>query len=125
MLKQISKTAWRILTPNERIVMNKTGYFAGSLLDLKDGFIHMSPKHAVKTTLDRHFINQPSIILLQIDLSHLNPENVKWESGISRPDILFPHLYHDPLPLSAVKFSYSLVSDGKQFIGLDTILSRY
>jgi uncharacterized protein (DUF952 family) len=72
--------------------------FAGSPLDLKDGFIHFSTATQAAETAARHFADEKDLVLAQIDPERLGAP-LKWEP--SRGGALFPHLY-GPLPMSAV-----------------------
>ena len=72
------------------------GYFNGSKIDLKDGFIHFSTAEQLEETLLLHFEGVENLLLLTIDRSRID---IEWEPA--RSGNLFPHLY-DFLPLSAV-----------------------
>ncbi len=91
-------TAWRILSAAELDELLATGRFAGSALDRKDGFIHLSAQDQVAGTLDAHFAGVEGLHLAAVDLALLG-DRVRWEP--SRDGALFPHLYGD-LPLAAV-----------------------
>ncbi len=75
------------------------GVFEGAPVDLKDGFIHFSPRAQVAETARRHFAAQAGLKLLTIDAAALG-SGLRWEP--SRGGDLFPHLY-GPLPLAAVE----------------------
>lgn len=74
------------------------GHFAGSAVDLADGFIHFSTAAQAAETAARHFPGEPGLVLAEIDEAALGPA-LKWEP--SRSGALFPHLY-GALPLAAV-----------------------
>lgn len=84
----------------------KTGVFAGSEVDLKDGYIHFSTSQQAAETAAKHFAGQRDLMLLRVDADRLG-NALKWEA--SRGGALFPHLYAklditqvirvDPLPL--------------------------
>jgi uncharacterized protein (DUF952 family) len=78
------------------------GRFAGSPVDLADGFIHFSTAAQVRATAARHFAGQPDLLLVAVSTDTLN---LAWEP--SRGGDLFPHLYGD-LPLSAVRWTKPL-----------------
>lgn len=73
--------------------------FAGTALDQRDGFIHLSHGSQVAGTLARHFADADEVLLLQIDHRALKPGSLRLER--SRGGDLFPHLY-GPLPWDAV-----------------------
>lgn len=75
-----------------------TGRFAGSALDLRDGFIHLSTATQVRETAARHFAGAADLLLVAVRSDALD---LQWEP--SRGGDLFPHLYGD-LPLSAVQW---------------------
>ncbi len=84
----------------------EAGVFAGSEVDLKDGYIHFSTAQQAAETAAEHFAGQRDLVLLHVDDNGLG-EALKWEP--SRGGALFPHLYAkldvaqvmraDPLPL--------------------------
>ena len=75
-----------------------SGSFLGSVVDLRDGYIHFSSRHQVSETARKHFTGQSGLMLLAISASALG-DQLKWEP--SRGGQLFPHLYA-ALPASAV-----------------------
>jgi uncharacterized protein (DUF952 family) len=77
----------------------RRGSFAGSLVDLTDGFIHLSTAAQVRATAAKHFARQPDLLLIAVDEARLGPE-LRYEP--SRGGDLFPHLY-GPLPAEAVR----------------------
>ena len=74
----------------------EAGVFAGSPVDVRDGFIHFSTKAQLAETAAKHFAGQRDLLLVAVDADHLD---IRWER--SRGGDLFPHLYA-VLPLSAV-----------------------
>ena len=74
------------------------GVFAGSAVDLADGYIHLSTTDQLQGTLDKHFAGQTGLVIAEVDLSVLG-DLVKWEE--SRGGALFPHIY-GALPMEAV-----------------------
>jgi uncharacterized protein (DUF952 family) len=73
------------------------GEFAGSPVDVQDGFIHFSTAEQVADTARKHFAGQQDLLLVTIDATQLP---LRWEPA--RGGQLFPHLY-GPLPLWAVR----------------------
>lgn len=75
----------------------RTGAFAGSADDERDGFIHLSAPHQLAGTAAKHFRGLADLVLVAFEAERLGPKLV-WEP--SRGGDLFPHLYAD-LPTSA------------------------
>lgn len=90
--------AYKILTTEEFAQLRGDGHFAGSPVDLRDGYIHLSTQAQAAETAAKHFAGQDNLVLAMVDLVPLG-DQVKWEE--SRGGQLFPHLYA-PLPLGAV-----------------------
>jgi uncharacterized protein (DUF952 family) len=86
----------------------ETGSFAGSPVDLHDGFIHLSTAAQVRETAARHFRGEAGLLLVAVSG---DVHDLRWER--SRGGDLFPHLYAN-LPLSAVRWikPLPLRSDG-------------
>jgi uncharacterized protein (DUF952 family) len=68
----------------------KTGIFAGSPDDRRDGFIHLSAAHQVRTTFDKYFASEDKPLLAAITAADAG-DFLKWE--VSRGGDKFPHLY--------------------------------
>lgn len=75
----------------------RSGAFAGSADDERDGFIHLSARHQLAGTAAKHFRGQADLVLVAFEAERLGPK-LAWEP--SRGGDLFPHLYAD-LPTSA------------------------
>lgn len=92
----------------------RTGVYAGSRDDFRDGFIHLSAAHQVAATAARHFRGIQGLVLVAFDSGKLG-EALKWEP--SRGGDLFPH-YYGALPASAALWSrpLSLGPDGVPLI---------
>ena len=71
---------------------------AFAAVDRADGYIHMSTEAQLAETARRHYAGRDDLMLLTVELEHLDPSPV-WEP--SRGGELFPHLY-GPLPASAL-----------------------
>lgn len=82
-------TAYKVLTA-EQMTALEGGTFAGAPIDLADGYIHMSTRHQLTETVDRHFAGQHELWVAAVDLDALG-DAVKWE--VSRGGAEFPHLY--------------------------------
>jgi uncharacterized protein (DUF952 family) len=68
----------------------RSGTFAGSADDVRDGFIHLSTREQLAGTLAKHFRGQDGLVLIQFE-THLLGEQLRWEK--SRGGDAFPHLY--------------------------------
>ena len=91
-------TAFKVLTAEQMIALERDGSFAGAPVDLADGYVHLSTFEQLTETVDKHFAGQDELHVAEVDLEALG-DAVKWEK--SRGGQLFPHLYA-PLPLDAV-----------------------
>ncbi|MCA3255871.1 MAG: DUF952 domain-containing protein [Alphaproteobacteria bacterium] len=81
---------YKILSRAEWDAAVAAGVFAGSAVDLKDGYIHFSTADQVRETAAKHFAGQTDLLLVALDPARLGPA-LKWEP--SRGGALFPHLY--------------------------------
>ena len=66
------------------------GAFAGSPVDVADGFIHFSTGSQVQETAAKHFSGVRDLVLVAVDADSLG-DAIKWEP--SRGGALFPHLF--------------------------------
>lgn len=66
------------------------GVFAGSPVDLTDGFIHFSTAAQVRETAARHFAGATDLVLVAFESESIGP-GLRYEP--SRGGDLFPHLY--------------------------------
>lgn len=99
-------TLYKILPASLWREAEHAGRFAGSEVDIKDGFIHFSTAAQVTETAVKHFAGQHDLLLVSVDAGALGAA-LKWEP--SRGGALFPHLYGaldlkaarkvEPLPL--------------------------
>lgn len=94
----MSDLAYKIADAEEWAAARATGAYAGSAVDLADGYIHMSTAAQLAETVRRHYAGRRDLIVARIDLSILG-DTLKWEP--SRGGDLFPHLY-GRLPMTAV-----------------------
>ena len=94
----VSVTIFKIVPASLWADAEAAGQFAGSPVDVADGFIHFSTAAQAPETAARHFAGQAGLLLAAIDADALGT-GLRWEP--SRGGDLFPHLY-GVLPLSAV-----------------------
>jgi uncharacterized protein (DUF952 family) len=83
---------YKILSRGEWAAARAAGRFAGSAVDLADGFIHLSTAAQAGETARRHFAGQSDLVVLEVEGDDLGTR-LKWEP--SRGGDLFPHLYGD------------------------------
>ncbi|MBA4808155.1 DUF952 domain-containing protein [Brevundimonas sp.] len=102
--------AYKIIAVDEWRAALAEGAYAGSAVDLADGYIHMSTGEQLVETARRHYAGRADLMLLTVDLSRFGDDLV-WEP--SRGGDLFPHLYA-PLPASAVTSAraFAVAEDG-------------
>ncbi|HEX8472318.1 MAG TPA: DUF952 domain-containing protein [Brevundimonas sp.] len=104
------KEAFKIVDAGEWAVAEATGSYAGSAVDLTDGYIHLSAADQLAGTVRKHYAGRENLLLLTVDLTGLG-EALIWEP--SRGGALFPHFY-GPLPVAAVTATktFSVGADG-------------
>jgi uncharacterized protein (DUF952 family) len=83
-------TVYKIAARAEWEAAQQAGVYRGSKDDMRDGFIHLSTKSQVSTTLLRHFAGQHDLLLISFDATSLG-EALRFE--VSRDGQQFPHLY--------------------------------
>ena len=91
-------TAYKVLTAEQMVALERDGTFAGAPVDIEDGFVHLSTASQLTETVDRHFVGQTDLHVVAVDLGSFG-DTLKWEP--SRGGELFPHLY-EPLLLETV-----------------------
>ena len=87
------RRVYKILTADEAAAIDGLTAWAGSALDQRDGFIHLSSAAQLEETIRLHFGPQ-RLLILGFDVDALD---LTWEA--SRGGALFPHLYA-PLPVA-------------------------
>lgn len=97
---------WKLVDRAEWEAARSAGAYAGSAVDLSDGYIHLSTSEQLAETARRHYRGRTDLLLVEVDLTGLDPI---WEP--SRGGALFPHLYR-PLPFTAVRSARGLSVDG-------------
>ena len=61
------KPLYKILADAAYEAAKSEGCFLGTSDDLRDGFIHLSARHQVETTLAKHYAGQEDLLLLAVD----------------------------------------------------------
>jgi uncharacterized protein (DUF952 family) len=90
----MSGVAYKLVDRTEWTTALAAGAYAGSAVDLADGYIHMSTAAQLAETARRHYAGRRELVLVEVDLAPLGAA-LKWEP--SRGGDLFPHLFA-PLP---------------------------
>ena len=103
-------TAFKIIDAAEWRDARAAGAYAGSAVDLADGYIHLSSQAQLAETAAKHYAGRSDLMLLDVDLASLGAAIV-WEP--SRGGALFPHIY-GPLTVAAVtrERALSVTSEG-------------
>jgi uncharacterized protein (DUF952 family) len=101
--KIVSEPMWR--------QAEESGYFTGSSVDARDGFIHFSTAAQVRETAARHFSGVTGLLLVAVRTAAVKGAELRWEP--SRGGDLFPHLYAD-LPMKAVMWAKPLPLDAER-----------
>lgn len=94
---RLTQPIYKICRQEEWRQAEEAGEFAGSTVDVQDGFLHFSTATQVQETAARHFADMTDLVLVEIDPLRLGSA-LKWEA--SRGGDLFPHLY-SRLPVDA------------------------
>lgn len=89
--KIVSRTAWDAAVA--------AGRFDGAVIDLKDGYIHLSTGAQAQDTARLHFQGQSGLVLIAFEADAFGSA-LKWEP--SRGGLLFPHVYAALDPALAV-----------------------
>jgi uncharacterized protein (DUF952 family) len=106
---------FRLVTADEWTAAQASGLYAGSALDLRDGYIHMSPASEVHGTANRYFKGQTGVVVLVVDTHRLMSISTNLElklEFVPSRSAHFPHLYGGPLPIAAVKKAIVLLDAG-------------
>jgi uncharacterized protein (DUF952 family) len=98
---------YKLMSAAEWATAEDRGHYAGSAVDRRDGFVHLSSRDQVVETAARHFAGQTGLTLLAVDPDRLG-DDLRWET--SRGGALFPHLYA-PLPTHAVVTAHAVPDD--------------
>ena len=101
----MSDTIYKIRQIQEWQIACIKRVYAGSQIDIQDGFIHFSTRQQLGATAKKHFQGQKNLILIEIKIENLD---LTWEH--SRGGELFPHLYHE-LPISGSEKTWLLTLD--------------
>jgi uncharacterized protein (DUF952 family) len=87
---------YRIATEREWNQLCKDGVLGLSLLDRKDGFVHLSTAATVLETADLYYGKYPRLRVLKLNCDVLG-KALRFEPVATRAGALFPHYYGGPL----------------------------
>ena len=104
---QKSQTVYKVLDSELWERAEREGRFAGSGIDLADGFIHFSTAEQVRETVAKHFAGQNDLVLVAVDGAVLAKMGDAYRYEPSRGGAMFPHLYAE-MPMDAVLWSRPL-----------------
>ena len=93
----MTDVAYKLVDRAEWAAARVAGAYAGSAVDLADGYIHLSGADQLAETAQRHYAGRADLMLVAVDLRALG-DDLRWEA--SRGGALFPHFYA-PLPVAA------------------------
>jgi len=105
----MTEVAYKLVDRAEWDAAHAAGAYAGSAVDLADGFIHLSGGDQLVETARRHYSGRTDLMLVAVDLNALG-DDLKWEA--SRGGALFPHLYA-PLPVATAREERALSVDAE------------
>ena len=81
---------YKVLTLDEAAEFDRTGEAPLSPADARDGYVHLSTRAQLLSTMEKHFAGERAVRVLGCDPDRLG-EALRWESA--RGGELFPHLY--------------------------------
>ena len=99
---------YKICPRTEWLRARQLGALMPSNDDQRDGFVHLSRKDQLASTLARHFAGQADLVLLAVRVERLPEAALRWEA--SRGGELFPHLY-GRLGVASVEHVFDLALD--------------
>jgi uncharacterized protein (DUF952 family) len=99
---------YKILPQAEWDAAVERGVFAGSGIDLRDGFIHLSTGPQARRTAQRFFAGRDGLVLVAIEAEALGGTLVFEAAGDGER---FPHVY-GAIPMTAVAAVYPLPRGG-------------
>ena len=100
--QQRGQTVYKVLARDLWEKAEREGRFAGSGIDLTDGFIHFSTAEQVRETVARHFAGKEDLVLVAVTGEALMAKaGSAYRYEPSRGGAMFPHLYAE-MPMDAV-----------------------
>lgn len=109
---------YRLVDAKEWEETQRVGFFAGSPLDAKDGFIHMSPESEVRRTCSCYYGGRSDVVVLVVNLARVKAEPglTVQEDFVPSRNASFPHVYGSEgfafrIPLAAIEKAYPITLD--------------
>ena len=87
----LPRYAYRLLTEEEVQVFHTNGVFEGNSLDVRDGFMHLSPLSQVLPTAARSFPGRADLSVLVVELLRI-PAAVLRQDWVPARGAFFPHV---------------------------------
>lgn len=81
--------AFKIMDRADWARLDADGRWAGSAVDLADGYVHLSTDDQLAGTAAKHYAGRDGLVLAEVDLDRAG--DVRFEP--SRGGALFPHIY--------------------------------
>jgi uncharacterized protein (DUF952 family) len=100
---------YRIILAEDWEAAKLTGFYSGSALDQRDGYIHLSTSSQVSPTAARYFSKVSNLLCLQYEISSFS--DLRWDSVKERNGEYFPHLYNQSLPVETLVKCIQLTLD--------------
>ena len=82
---------YRLASGREWFIAEETGVVPGRDIDHRDGYLHLSRRHQVLPTADKHFADADDLLALEIPFATV-ADLIRFELAPSRGEE-FPHLY--------------------------------
>jgi uncharacterized protein (DUF952 family) len=95
-----STTIYKILTIDQWTSFQESGVFTGNLLDVDDGYVHMSYEAQVPKTREKFFSGREDILLVHVNSTLLKEDTLRPEANRPGGDV-YPHIY-GTIPIEAV-----------------------
>ena len=95
------QSVMRIESDNAVTQWHRSGQLLPSTLDLKDGFIHLSPPGSVTETAALHFKPGSNILCVELSIDLISAGLVY--EYVEGRGVSMPHLYAPSIPWAAVK----------------------
>jgi len=93
--------AWRLFTPAEWAAVEAAGFFAGTALDAKDGYIHLSLGSEVRATVAAYFASAPALVLCRVALAPFAARGALRHDWVASRGAFFPHVFEPGAPPGA------------------------
>jgi uncharacterized protein (DUF952 family) len=103
----MNEIIYRIVPSSDWQLTLENGLVPLGPVDKRDGFVHMSTEQTLIETANLYFKPDDKPVVLEVVVAKLEAE-LKWEPAASRGGALFPHLYAEGIPLTAIQATVEL-----------------